>query len=898
LIGAENPKKITRKLKKPTTFELYFNTTYNLLNYISAEKLFEMEFPVISCNKIYKSKKITYSYDSTDEKIIETIKKNSMIPPLSYIERCIENLMEHEEDKRPLVNIPNFGAVGFKNLNNMINLHTAIQLKDDLTDLVNWTSKKNLELKFEPSLIKKLIIKTKGIYTPFRNNLNLKISDLCTLARDNYLNDTVLETAMRIFSDYIKKSSQESQEYIIAPIYTFQYIRNKNYEIPNKFFNKYDFSKVKYIYIILHINNNHWTFVKLALESSAIYYGDSLRDVFYELGIPCQRSPLDCGIIVLNFIGNDIGLSNKFYNKFESKNDNDSKDVKIQLTLSTTWKTLEYATSDIRDFGIYNGFVASIVSTKPHAKYFKCHHSGFQRAGRKNLDPTKNLKKSSKKTNCPWQININYPKSKSYVHITKFINFHNHVITEDDKKLHASKNIAPYIRSEIITYAKQNIEQQKIKNILYERYPNFYIDDKKLDNIIQSTRKPSISRRLTRIIWMSPIQRENWNIFRINNEGKSILLSQALIEHENIETFNWIFESLKSIYLKEPKTIMSDHDLSLEKSIKLNYPSSLHYLCLYHIYNNLKRNIRPLIHDNYNNFIKDFNRLLESFSVEIFENFWTILINKHHNNNKKYVDYLTKNLYNVKEKWAWPWKYNIMMAGVKTTSRLEETYSLNSWYRSKNDLHGSKSYMNVYDDILANSDEYLSSFSQSRLKTEILNSFPYNCIPNNFETFINTIDQSNDSNDNDDNINFDTIDIRNISIDRITEHLQLNIVEVWTVKHFLGSKNQYLLVLEDAKFHISLIPSRWYQESKLVDDINNLVENEPLLTSNAKDTHVLPQQFKKSFKENYIKITSYNNLPAIKEENLKLKSSREHYINLHDKFKTLVGCMDNEENYN
>ncbi|CAJ0765257.1 17213_t:CDS:1, partial [Entrophospora sp. SA101] len=55
----------------------------------------------------------------------------------------------------------------------------------------------------------------------------------------------------------------------------------------------------------------------------------------------------------------------------------------------------------------------------------------------------------------------------------------------------------------------------------------------------------------------------------------------------------------------------------------------------------------------------------------------------------------------------------------------------------------------------------------------------------------------NDSNDNDDNINFDTIDIRTISIDRITEHLQLNIVEVWTVKHFLGSKNQYLLVLED-----------------------------------------------------------------------------------------------------
>jgi len=230
--------------------------------------------------------------------------------------------------------------------------------------------------------------------------------------------------------------------------------------------------------------------------------------------------------------------------------------------------------------------------------------------------------------------------------------------------------------------------------------------------------------------------------------------------------------------------------------------------------------------------------------------------------------------------------------------------------------------INVYADILANSNEYLSIFSQSRLKIEILNSLPYNCIPNNFKTLINEMDNSDDSNDNGDNINFDTIDIRNISIDRIVEHFQLNIVEAWTVKHFLGSKNQYLLVLEDglhvcscmlllhegiacchffailkyskiAKFHISLIPIRWYQESKLVNnDINNLVGNEPLLSSNAKDTHVPPQQFKRSFKENYIKITSYNNLPAIKEENIKLKSTRGYYINLHDKFKALVSYAD------
>jgi hypothetical protein len=190
------------------------------------------------------------------------------------------------------------------------------------------------------------------------------------------------------------------------------------------------------------------------------------------------------------------------------------------------------------------------------------------------------------------------------------------------------------------------------------------------------------------------------------------------------------------------------------------------------------------------------------------------------------------------------------------------------------------------------------------------------------------MDNDNNSDNYDDNINFDTIDIRNISIDKIVEHFQLNIVEVWTVNHFLGSKNQYLLVLEDglhicscmlllhegiicrhffailkyskiAKFHISLVPIRWYNESKLVNnDINNLIENEPLLTSNAKDIYVPPELLKKTFKENYTKIISYKNLPAVKEESVEIKSSKERYFNLHNKFKTLIRYADDEENYN
>ena len=74
---------------------------------------------------------------------------------------------------------------------------------------------------------------------------------------------------------------------------------------------------------------------------------------------------------------------------------------------------------------------------------------------------------------------------------------------------------------------------------------------------------------------------------------QSIILCQSLFNNENLETFNWFFKCLKSAVSDSPKVIMSDHDLALESAIEQQFPGTKHFLCLFHIYQNLNRNVKP-----------------------------------------------------------------------------------------------------------------------------------------------------------------------------------------------------------------------------------------------------------------------------------------------------------------
>ncbi|CAJ0841579.1 8198_t:CDS:2, partial [Entrophospora sp. SA101] len=415
--------------------------------------------------------------------------------------------------------------------------------------------------------------------------------------------------------------------------------------------------------------------------------------------------------------GNEIEIDHKYGvnhenkieieidHEYETNHEIDNKilDQATTLSSSNSWKSLDDAVKYIKNHARQNGFEASIISSRPTAKFLKCHYSG--------------------------------------AHVTKFIDKHNHEITDEDKFLCTNKLIEPKLIEEIKIYAKEKVTPAQIKNILARKYHGIQLIDKKLDNIIQSTKKimkydaadlyeklnenknkdplwfveASVDIYTNKLFWINPTQKRNWSkyndiaiidstyktntynlilciVIGINNEGRSVIFCQALLDHENVDSFNWFFNCMKNGFLEAPGLIMSDHDLSLESSIEINFPETKHFLCIFHIYNNLYRNLKPVLKKDYYNFIQDFKRLAFSISSVAFDRMWNQLIQKYFDRNND--NYLNKYIYNSKEKWGWPWRCRVMMAGVKTTSRLE---GLNAVIKKQ--LNSKSSLIETFDTI-------------------------------------------------------------------------------------------------------------------------------------------------------------------------------------------------------
>ncbi|CAJ0865276.1 4959_t:CDS:10, partial [Entrophospora sp. SA101] len=577
--------------------------------------------------------------------------------------------------------------------------------------------------------------------------------------------------------------------------------------------------------------------------------------------------------------GNEIEIDHKYGvnhenkieieidHEYETNHEIDNKilDQATTLSSSNSWKSPDDAVKYIKNHARQNGFEASIISSRPTAKFLKCHYSGTKRSGRKNLDPSKHVNKLTKKTNCQWQININFSRFLG-AHITKFIDKHNHEITDEDKFLCTNKLIEPKLIEEIKIYAKEKVTPAQIKNILARKYHGIQLIDKKLDNIMKydaadlyeklnenKNKDPlwfveaSVDIYTNKLFWINPTQKRNWSkyndiaiidstyktntynlilciVIGINNEGRSVIFCQALLDHENVDSFNWFFNCMKNGFLEAPASSEKD----------------------------------------YYNFIQDFKRLAFSISSVAFDRMWNQLIQKYFDGNND--NYLNKYIYNSKEKWGWPWRCRVMMAGVKTTSRLEglnavikkqlnskssliETFdtienriqrsekkNINTWYPTKN-INPTTIIFAAYKDIIKNTEKYLSVFCQSRIKIKIVSSQSYHFLMSSLGEILGTInDNYNDSdsditnfistsmknisgeNYNDENnditastsniipkdttndVDYDITDLRSFSLRELLISSNVEPSEVWVLKHYFGRRKQYVIVFNDDSF--------------------------------------------------------------------------------------------------
>src|SRR5581483_7312750 len=89
--------------------------------------------------------------------------------------------------------------------------------------------------------------------------------------------------------------------------------------------------------------------------------------------------------------------------------------------------------------------------------------------------------------------------------------------------------------------------------------------------------------------------------------------------------------------------------------------------CIFHISENLPKNTKSKLSDQYENFVRDFYLCRNSLCEELFNKRWLGLIEKY----PSVKDYLMRALYPSRQAWARTFTSKTFTAGIQTTSRVE-----------------------------------------------------------------------------------------------------------------------------------------------------------------------------------------------------------------------------------
>jgi MULE transposase domain len=363
-------------------------------------------------------------------------------------------------------------------------------------------------------------------------------------------------------------------------------------------------------------------------------------------------------------------------------------------------------------------------------RVFKCDLGGKyqERLLRPIVGKIKN--KGSKKIGCMWQVNINRKLGSSTATVTVFNSEHNHELSAETVAFAtAYKNFPEEIFEQIEYYVVNGqCDATTIRNLLQPKYPDRVFLTQDLGNAIQRIKREKklelgdaaslltkllefqakdpawfvrpllddTSNRLIGIFWMSPEQRERWYKFHdiiihdntartnkynyplslfilIDNCNKSRLAAQAFMQDERQESYEWVLRCCLEACEIPPLTFVTDADPAMIAATSVVFPEANHMQCLFHIYQNLPKNLRSCLGSSlYQEFLKDFREIQRSYCEDVFERRTQGLVEKYAAGGK----YITTMLLNRKHTWVKCYTSRCFTAGTQSTQRVESENTL------------------------------------------------------------------------------------------------------------------------------------------------------------------------------------------------------------------------------
>ncbi|GFP97773.1 protein far-red impaired response 1 [Phtheirospermum japonicum] len=159
-------------------------------------------------------------------------------------------------------------------------------------------------------------------------------------------------------------------------------------------------------------------------------------------------------------------------------------------------------------------------------------------------------------------------------------------------------------------------------------------------------------------------------IIGVNKHGQSILLGCALISHENISSFKWLFSTwLDAMGGIHPNGILSDQCPSITAVVKEVMPNTRHRFCLWHIMQKVPMKFSHIA--EFDSAVSDFKKLVyESHTILEFERKWNEFIEKCSLENNQWLS----SLYKERESWASVYLDHFFWAGMVSSQRSESMH--------------------------------------------------------------------------------------------------------------------------------------------------------------------------------------------------------------------------------
>jgi len=606
----------------------------------------------------------------------------------------------------------------------------------------------------------------------------------------------------------------------------------------------------------------------------------------------------------------------------------------------TSW---ELCDSFLNGWGKDNGFgiVKDRVTKKGDSirrRTYICEHG-------KKYTSKSNKETSTKKMSCPWRLNASCPEENNpnfFIYITKVVDEHNHelnigaVIFKEVKKFNDKmlKDIEFLTR-----HCKMGATSQR--RYLEAKYPTHPIYSKDLYAAIQQFRPTAksllndaakmsnwldeqkgrdsrwIVRRgwdddntLTHLMWMTPGQVVNWIQYSdcvindvthktnrygmalslfvgFNRDMQNVLLVQALLSDESKDSHSWLFQQILEATGIHPTVILTDSDPAVDAAVREVFINTYPIHCAFHITQNLHKNLRKPLGDQYEKFLQDFYQCRNSLVQSTFSNRFTKLVDDYPQG-RSYLE----GLYESKEYWAHSYTSFWFTGGMIASSRVEsvnacikrmlfnsdaslcdlmnEIHNLldeqdkknryNYWKLAIPSIKSQEKVNFLFKCMDKCCQDFLTPAVLKLQRDEINQSVYY--VANFVEQWDTVIEESYDE---------ECAENPQATIDQLLEvGGRDNVKEIWEIKvgnslkvkhHIILLKNgshlcsclmairkgivcrhyfQIMLNTSEAKFHIRLIPSRWYQEGKdpsnepfiVADKFSNMMTTEDNVINN------------------------------------------------------------------